>query len=454
MTTERKTVPYDIFLEYLLIYPFHNNFHSDSSEADGSSIRSLGAVIADSFSDEITHFVCSTASTKRLKAAAIFEIVVVSRAWIQSCVLSGLRTSEEDFALDNEKSTIAATDSTKLASSSKSIAPQNMARAEEHNDVGNKLTVTNPQEIQASGPKSNKREDIVQTTEMYPQVNAVTSRETDARLGNVKRERDSSHGQKGNSGALPDSLSAQTIMGSESSIPLPKFKELTADKVLPAAMKLQRRSERICDNADSQEEHLPDVDVNASMPIVRLDSHEVSCTKIVTGAEVAEIRSSSEKKIIAPKTSNGNVKRITGKISEAAEIPLQGDKKSELTAKKNAVKKGISNVKLQPEPSCDGGSRMVDILEAKIAIAISGFDEIGEKATMTTSLQHFIDAMNTNCGGKDKKKKISSSSSSGDSSSSSSSKKTSGPVAVLLDQEEDTFGLHCTHVILQSASSK
>ena len=105
---------------------------------------------------------------------------------------------------------------------------------------------------------------------------------------------------------------------------------------------------------------------------------------------------------------------------------------------------------------------MVDILGAKIVIAISGFDEIGEKATMTSSLQHFIDAMNTNCRGKDKKKKVSSSSSSSSStsnssdssSSSSSSKKTSGPLAVLLDQEEDTFGLHCTHVILQSSSSK
>ena len=420
-------------------------------------------MIADSFSDEITHFVCSTVSTKRLKAAAIFEIVVVSRAWIQSCVLSGLRTSEEDFALDNEKSAITATDSTKLASSSKSIAPQNLARAEEHNDVGKKVTGTNPQEIQASGPKSNNRKDIVQTTEMHPQENLASSREADARLGNVKRVRDSNHGQKGNSGALLDSLSAQTIMGSESSIPLPKFKELTADKVLPAAMKLQRRSERICDNADSQEECPPDVDVNVSMPIVRSDSHEVSCTKIMTGAEVAEIRSSLDKKIIAPETSNGNVKRITGQISEAAKIPLQGDKKSEVTAQKNAVKKGTSNVNLQPEPSCDGGNRMVDILGAKIVIAISGFDEIGEKATMTSSLQHFIDAMNTNCRGKDKKKKVSSSSSSSSStsnssdsssSSSSSSKKTSGPLAVLLDQEEDTFGLHCTHVILQSSSSK
>ena len=414
-------------------------------------------MIADSFSDEITHFVCSTASTKRLKAAAIFEIVVVSRAWIQSCVLSGLRTSEEDFALDNEKSTIAATDSIKLATSSKSIAPQKSALADEHNEFGKKLTGTNPQEIRASRPKSNKRKDIVQTTEMHPQQNAATSRESDDNLGTVKRVRDSNHCQKGNSGALLDSLSAQTTIGSESPIPLPKFKEVAADKVLPAAMKLQRRSERICDNADSQEECPPDVDVNVSMPIVRLDSQEASCNKIVTGAEVAEIRLFSDKKKNAPETSTGNVKGITGQITEVVKFPLKGDKKSELVAQKNAVEKGISKVKV--ESSCDGGSRMVDILGAKIVIAISGFDEIGEKATMTSSLQHFIDAMNTNCRAKDKRKKVSRSSSStsssdSSSSSSSSSKKTSGPVAVLLDQEEDSFGLHCTHVILQSSSSK
>ena len=412
-------------------------------------IKNLGALIADSFSDEITHFVCSTASAKRLKAAAIFEIAVVSRAWIESCVISGLRTSEKGFAIDNEKGSLAPADLTNLASSTSFSDAKEVMAPKTCYDVESQLAMTKSQVAQASGPKTNKRKDIVNTTEINVRDSAAPSKESDVGSRAAKHVRNSIDSEKTDSGILPNSHSSKTVIENESSIPLPKFKELTAIKVLPAVLKLQRRSERICDNAESQEGSPPDVDVNVSMPIVRLDCHEVSCTEIATAPIVAVRQSSSDTTTKAPKVSSYTVKRTREQIAEVAIISLKEDKKSEITVPKKNERNSIADAK--PSNSLEDGSRMVDILGAKIVIAISGFDEIGEKATMTSSLEHFIGTMSRNSLdglGKDKKKVSNSGS------SSSSSKKASGPTVVLLDQEEDSFGLHCTHVILQSTSSK
>ena len=408
-------------------------------------------MIADSFSDEITHFVCSTASAKRLKAAAIFEIVVVSRAWIESCVVSGLRTCEKGFALDYEKGSVEPADLTNLASSTSFSGDKEVMPAKKCGDVESQLAMTKSQVTQASGPKNNKTKDIVNTTEINARDSAAPSKESDVGSRAAKHLRNSIDSEITDLGVLQNSHSAKTVIENESSIPLPKFKELTAIKVLPAVLKLQRRSERICDNAESQEGSPPDVDVNVSMPIVRLDCHEVSCKEIASAPIVAVRQSSSDTTAKAPKVSSYTEKRTTEQIAEIAKISLKVDKKSEIIIPKKIERNSVADAK--PSNSLEDGSRMVDILGAKIVIAISGFDEVGEKATMTSSLEHFIGTMNRNSLnglGKDKKKKVSNSGSS----SSSSSKKTIGPTVVLLDQEEDSFGLHCTHVILQSTSSK
>jgi hypothetical protein len=52
-------------------------------------LKSLGAIVIDVFTDEITHMIFSNGSERRLKSAAIFGIIVVSPPWIEHCKLSG-----------------------------------------------------------------------------------------------------------------------------------------------------------------------------------------------------------------------------------------------------------------------------------------------------------------------------------------------------------------------------
>jgi hypothetical protein len=64
-------------------------FCRDTSKANAVELKSLGAVVSDIFTDEMTHMIFANGSEKRLKSAAIFEIIVVSPLWIEHCKLSG-----------------------------------------------------------------------------------------------------------------------------------------------------------------------------------------------------------------------------------------------------------------------------------------------------------------------------------------------------------------------------
>jgi hypothetical protein len=65
-------------------------FYRDTSKAYAVELKSLGAVVSDIFTDDMTHMIFANGSERRLKSAAIFEIVVVSPLWIEHCKLSGI----------------------------------------------------------------------------------------------------------------------------------------------------------------------------------------------------------------------------------------------------------------------------------------------------------------------------------------------------------------------------
>jgi hypothetical protein len=417
-------------------------------------------VTVDSFSDEITHFVCSNASAKRLKAAAIFEVAVVNPSWVQSCLQSGTRACEEDFALGKELTVIPITEVVKpkpdLVSSKadKSISLGTSAERILSADNATPQNVNISSVSRELGPSIDISKSVSSAIEKKAEALVTLSKKGKSTGGQIKLEKKVVRGADTASiAAIENStakLSSESCKSSskqeEKLIPLPSYKELKA-VVLPPSMRSQRRSERICDNEESQET-IPEIDVNASLPIVRSDS-----------PVIPQVSHSVIKDITMPIA--GKKRKINSeiKVSSAAtdEIVQKADTKASTAVSPKNSKRSSSTAESVPE--VEGSSRMSDILAAGIVIAVSGFDEIGEKATMTNSLAQFINSVNeksssdlaTDNGG------ISSSSSS----SSSKKMKTGAKVeaskglsVVLLDTEEDPFGLHCTHVVLQSTSSK
>ena len=83
----------------------------DASAYHKKNIESLGGVIDDVFSEELTHLIFSNGKyPKRLKAAESFDVYVVSPLWIEQCKQAKKRVSEDDFlitsfltAIDNIK---------------------------------------------------------------------------------------------------------------------------------------------------------------------------------------------------------------------------------------------------------------------------------------------------------------------------------------------------------------
>jgi hypothetical protein len=420
-------------------------------------------VTVDSFSDEITHFVCSNASAKRLKAAAIFEVAVVNPSWVQSCLQSGTRACEEDFALGKELTVIPITEVVKpkpdLVSSKadKSISLGTSAERILSADNATPQNVNISSVSRELGPSIDISKSVSSAIEKKAEALVTLSKKGKSTGGQIElvKKKVVRGADTASIAAIENStakLSSESCKSSskqeEKLIPLPSYKELKA-VVLPPSMRSQRRSERICDNEESQET-IPEIDVNASLPIVRSDS-----------PVIPQVSHSVIKDITMPIA--GKKRKINSeiKVSSAAtdEIVQKADTKASTAVSPKNSKRSSSTAESVPE--VEGSSRMSDILAAGIVIAVSGFDEIGEKATMTNSLAQFINSVNeksssdlaTDNGG------ISSSSSS--SSSSSKKMKTGAKVeaskglsVVLLDTEEDPFGLHCTHVVLQSTSSK
>lgn len=135
----------------------------------------------------------------------------------------------------------------------------------------------------------------------------------------------------------PDVLSKEEKK-SDSIIPLPSFKEVKS-ATLPAIMKSKRRSERICDNEQSQEgtKSPPAVDLDASMPIVRTDvsvkmsvSDDKMCNFMAAGGSESEERN----KVTA--TAAVNTTNKNGKTSSNKELKKPAVQQSK---KKIAVSK-------------------------------------------------------------------------------------------------------------------
>jgi hypothetical protein len=64
-------------------------YFRDAREDNAAVLKSLGAEVVDAFSDTITHLVWSNGSAKKLTAASLFDITVVSPSWILECEQSG-----------------------------------------------------------------------------------------------------------------------------------------------------------------------------------------------------------------------------------------------------------------------------------------------------------------------------------------------------------------------------
>ena len=504
---------------------------------------------------------CSNASTKRLKAAEIFEIAVVNPLWVENCLRSGTRVSEADFAVGQELgigSTSAATAEASTLSSlqRKSIEPvvdeekslrrlssphYSSSQKEESLNLAKlqkmKSKSQNPKTAKGNAKAGAKSSDSLST--IIPDM--VIDKEND-RVENVKtttrnveekkKEKDLQQsrddtvitqlGHDADSSRVEETTSkeagaasskrpanpVQSVSGTNERkelIPVRGYKEIKK-VILPASLK-SRRSERICDNEEELEtlENILKMDVDAALPIVRLaDSPPeevkessvknvpVGDNKVIkhveaavskskqnivdsTGTENNEKKAVKSAKIASKKSENETVKDVIQKPSTDT-----GNLKTVSTDKQVSGKKTVGPVIIENNgtgvTSADLMARTnverTDIKKRdKIVIAVSGFDESGEKETILNGLKHLIDALNQQMGSKQKLSDISkssknkcvtnSASSSSSSSSSSNSDKSNSSCDTndetkvsVLGSEDDPYGLECTLVILESSSSK
>jgi hypothetical protein len=74
---------YNPFTYYFLFY------FRDARKNNAVVLESMGAEVVDVFTDTISHLVWSNGSTKKLMAASLFGIAIVSPSWILECEQSG-----------------------------------------------------------------------------------------------------------------------------------------------------------------------------------------------------------------------------------------------------------------------------------------------------------------------------------------------------------------------------
>lgn len=508
----------------------------------------MGAVIADVFSEEISHFVCSNASTKRLKAAAIFEITVVNPLWVENCFQSGTRVSESDFIVSQEVgSTLAIDRSSALGSlPRKSIEPiveeeKLSRRLSSPHYSSTKQEESLNLDKQKKGKKTAKETVTKELSKMQDEVIKEIVEDSNARVKKVSRTVDKTKGEKAcgdqDTGSKENiflqepsveefsSRDSSTFRSANALIPLPSFKEVDA-VVRSVSGQQARRSERIFDNVESLEDALQ-IDVDISLPIIRGSDYQATSLDKKGHLKLSGVidpklfpikqnddetnKKSSQENVQQKAVINSEMKLSKSKRMKISDASLANDNNEEEAGNKSKVKKldaaskivksdVVANIDLDNMASeidasivaagvsTIGNSNMERA--GRLVIAISGFEEVGEKETLINGLQHLIATIDATENStersldikydrssnsknqnksmietKNKKSKSGATSSLDDktssipssssfSSSSSCSSSSSFSSAVILGSEDDIFGVECTHVILHSSSSK
>ena len=248
----------------------------------------MGAEIADVFNDEISHFVCSNASTKRLRAAAIFEITVVNPLWVENCFQSGSRVAEADFTV----SQLVVDTSNTGGSSIQSVLPIKVIEPiVEEEKLSRRLSSphysSSKQEESFNFDKSKKGKKPVKGTVVSKEFTKLPAKEFSSSLATIQESKadhkksnkfpgdqyteDSENVFVHEATAKKSSteISCHDV-STKTSIPLPSYKEVHA--IVRSDKQQARRSERILDNIDSLEDVLQ-IDTDKSLPIVRTSEY-------------------------------------------------------------------------------------------------------------------------------------------------------------------------------------
>ena len=519
---------------------FLNLFYSDASSANIRILKSLGAVIADVFNEDISHFVCSNASTKRLRAAAIFEIIVVNPLWVENCFQSGSRVAEADFTVSQE---VVGTSNTGGSSVQSILPKKTIEPIVEEEKLSRRLSSphysSSKQEESSNFDKPKKGKKPAKETAATKEFTNVPPKNFSSSLAIIQEknahcvesskisvDQDSEdnenvlvHGATAKKSATEISCLDFSV---KTSIPLPSYKAIHA--IVRSGKPQARRSERILDNVDSLEDVLQ-IDTDMSLPIVRISEYSPNANRSVINDQCSKstthkissqncehaIKEPAGKNVLSKTlksdemTSSNltktNVTQINASVPPAisSNFIRKDAAKGPKTKKVNAVS-NVDRSNVVPDLSLDSTVSGIDtyavstggqasassniVCTSHLVIAISGFDELGEKETIINGLSHFIatiDAaqiskekiqndkndkssssskkVNAPTGNKNLKNdgtssllgKITNSSTSGTSTFSTTSTSSS---AVILGSDDDIYGKDCTHVILHSSSSK
>jgi hypothetical protein len=215
----------------------------DDSKVNAKSLKSLGAKIAVTFGETVTHLVWSNGTHSRLAAAIVLGIKVVSPGWINECKQCQNKVDESDYTVIDisQNDAVAAimlrsNDSSRFTSHSIGIDPQEV---EDTGDVSlrGRRNVTN-----VNAMSSNNSTSVSSLAELDNKNESGISNEE-----NIKEDTNNKSYQFSN-GSSSSSSSSNNMKAPLPApfIPLPSFKEHNPG-VLPSALRTQRRSERICD---------------------------------------------------------------------------------------------------------------------------------------------------------------------------------------------------------------
>lgn len=250
---------------------------------------SLGATVSSSLGEGITHYICSNGSTARLAASIVLSIKVVGPSWIEKCkkeskkvdesghaVISGITASDAAAAVlsipnacgssareyhqssssrTGWNGSFYSTDSTRKTRGDE----RNDAEQQEHNRSGASAAAAssstkNGFNFLSSSPATAFARNMLLSSSFndhFPVEGTDNLSDSDGHCQTQPNSANKSSHYSISKNSINKNSNSRSSSSSKDCqfIPLPSYKEYSSG-VLPTALKMRRRSERICDNVE------------------------------------------------------------------------------------------------------------------------------------------------------------------------------------------------------------
>lgn len=228
---------------------------SDASAGYIKTLKQLGATVSENYSEGLTHLITTNGSSKRALAAEIFNIKVVSPLWVHNCAESGKRVPENDFLLSSSNSK-----EDKYTNVKNMVPPIREPRINEihsSRNVDSPFFSSSQRQYDIATTKSKVKRSIQNSKRLTKKCNSkmnIPSKISSSTINSIDDVSDVDFCDE-------SALNLVNALPIAPAIPLPAFQPYILKSVPSSPTTLnRRRSERICDIYDRDDEDDNDID--------------------------------------------------------------------------------------------------------------------------------------------------------------------------------------------------